>query len=347
MQDEIYVLADGKLLENFLNYRVESNLFVADDAFSLGLADPDTKVEEGSLCELYVNGVQELTGIIESIDENCDKSGKTLTVEGRDLLGMLTDSYAEEFLSLEKIGLKALANRLLRPFKFINRKDIVFDKGNKLRAVPLTKTPEDFEFAQVEPGQSVFEALNGYAVSQGMLLFSKANGTLVFGEPKTSGAAEFDIVFRRDGKGNNAFRGGRNRNISKRYSKVIVTGQKQGTATGAAADVNAKGEVVDDTFPKGLYKPFVATVQYDGQDPKKYARVLMDKQRFDGNKVTYSVKGHSQNKKNWQVNSICSVEDTWNNVHGEFLIYGRTFELDREQGPITTLQLSTKGVLPA
>jgi len=57
-----------------------------------------------------------------------------------------------------------------------------------------------------------------------MLFFSMPDGTFVFGEPLTSGKAEYTLI-----KGFNILEGERTRDISKRYKTVTVTGQQQGT----------------------------------------------------------------------------------------------------------------------
>lgn len=343
MPDSVKLMVAGKRIENFLSYSVESDLFTADDAFRLALADPETELSEGAACELYVNDQRELTGVVERIEESCDKSGRRLEASGRDVLGMLNGTYCEEFLTLQNIELKALANRLLRNIKWVNRSAIEYGKGNKLRAAALSHKKEEFEFAQIEPGQTVFEVLSEYALSRGMLFFALPDGTLVFGEPLTGGKPEFSIVFRRDGSGN-AMKAGRVRDISRQYSKVVITGQQQGTDGTEASGVNKMGELSNPDFP--FYKPFVAAVRQDGQDPKKYARVLLDKQRFDGSQISYSVPGHSQNGRNWQINAICSVDDDVHRLKGDYLIHGRVFRLSKDEGSITELRLAPLGALP-
>lgn len=345
MRDKVNLIINNQQIENFLSYRVEANLFVADDAFEFSLANPEVTVSRGDQCKLYINDDLELTGIIDVVSKTVDKTGTKLTVKGRDLMGLLTDSYVEEFITLQDYTLKQLAEKLLATVPYVNRKNIIYGKGNKNRAVPLTETEEDFEFQQLDPGRTVFEILKEYALSRGMLFFSLPDGTFVFGQPRTSGAADFTLINCRQGKDNNVIEGEKTDDISRRYSKITVMGQRQGTEVWEAEDTNVTGTMEDGTFP--FYKPFVAEITHDGQDPEKYAQILMDKQLFDGFNLSYKTYGHSQAGKNYTINAVCHVEDDALDVNGDSLIYERVFEMDKNQGVFTTLKMSHLGVLPA
>jgi len=346
MSDSVSLLINKKKIENFQSYRIESNIFTADDAFSLELSNPEIDISGGQQVELFVNGERELTGIIDRVHPSYDKSGRKLVVEGRDLMGVLVDSYCEEFITIENIELKALAARLLKNVKFIKIKEIQYGSGDKNRAVPLKHKKEEYEFTQIEPGQTIFDVLNQYALSRGMLFFSLPKGTFVFGQPVTKGKAEFTLTNRIGDPGeNNIISGDETRDISKQYSKLTVMAQKQGTDATAAVDINAKYTLPNPGYP--FYKPFVARAEHDGQSPKKYAKVLLEKQQFDGYQLEYKTHGHSQGTKNWQVNAVCHVIDEVFAVEQDFLIYSRVFEKSKENGVFTTLKLSKLGVLPA
>jgi len=338
MRDKISLHINNLKIENFLSYRIESDLFVADDAFEITLANTGAEISEGAQCKLYINDTLELNGIIDKITDSYDKGGSKLSIEGRDLLGLLIDSYCEEFTTLENVTLKEIAEQLLADIPFINRKSIIYGKGNKNRAVPLTQAEDDYEFAQITPYTTVFEELKKHAIARGMLFFSMPDGTFVFGEPLTSGKAEYTLI-----KGKNILEGERTRDISKRYKTVTVTGQQQGTDLFGPEDINVSGVAIDADFP--FTKPFVAQAEHDGQDPQKYAKILMEKQQFDGFSLTYKTHSHSQTGKNYQVNAICHVKDERFSIDDDFLIYGRTFEMSRD-GVFTTLKLSKLGILP-
>ena len=61
--------------------------------------------------------------------------------------------------------------------------------------------------------------------------------------------------------------------------------------------------------------------------------------------MIYKVGRHSQNGQNWAINKFCNIKDEKQGIDGDYLIYGRTFELSKQDGPTTTLKLGTPGLI--
>jgi len=70
MRDKISLHINNLKIENFLSYRIESDLFVADDAFEITLANTGAEISEGAQCKLYINDTLELNGIIDKITDS-------------------------------------------------------------------------------------------------------------------------------------------------------------------------------------------------------------------------------------------------------------------------------------
>lgn len=303
----------GRRIENFLAYSIEADLYTADDAFSMELSNPEIIVEPGARCELYINNQRELTGIIDSVDHSYDKSGVRLRVEGRDLCGLLVDSYCEEFFDAEGMTVKALAERLLKQVPYINRKAIDYQeniKGNlkkkRGRSSAMASLDGEQNFAKIEPGQTVFDVLKIYAASRGMMFYSMPDGTLVFGKPKDGGEPLYFLTTRKDDPRNNNILEGRFvRDISRRYSKIVIVGQQQGMDMFGAVEVNTKAVVTDSDIP--FYKPMVTTDYNDARSPKLHAQMLREQMRFEGYQVEYKVPGHTQNGRNWRIRCAGSM----------------------------------------
>lgn len=339
MRDRVCLHIGDIEIENFISYHIESNLFSADDTFEIVIANYATTIDEGAQCKLYINDVIELNGIVDQITESYNKSGSKLVVKGRDLMGLLIDAYCEEYETFEGNTLKEMTEQLITNIPYINRQNVIYGDGNKNKAVPLTKTDDEFEFAQIAPYTTVFEELSKHATARGMVFFSMPDGTFVFGEPLTSGAAEYTLT-----KGENILEGERIRDISKRYKTVTVTGQQQGSDLLEPEQINVSGTVEDDSYP--FAKLFVAQTKHDGFAPEKYAKILMEKQQFEGFTLSYKTYAHSQFGLNYQVNAICHVIDNKFGIDDDFLIYARIFEMSRD-GVFTNLKLSKLGVIPA
>ncbi|HOZ61615.1 MAG TPA: hypothetical protein PK914_05765 [Smithellaceae bacterium] len=348
MSDKVSLHIGGQRIENFLAYSIAADIYTADDVFALELANPEVAIEPGKKCELYINEQRELTGIIDRVDHSYDKKTESLRVEGRDLCGLLVDSYAEDFFDEENMSVKALAERLLRRVPFINRKDIIYQenirgrsKSKGMSAVGIFDT--DHAHAKPDPGRTIFDILKTYSARRGMMFYALENGTLVFGKPKSGGAPLYHLINRRaEPQNNNVLKGSFVRDISRRYSKILVIGQQQDIDE-AASDVNVTASVEDPIFP--FYKPYVLVDNNDEISPKLAAQMLLEKMKWEGYQLEYRVTGHSQNGINYRINEMCNVEDEVFGVRENLLIYRRTFELSKKDGVTTILGLGLPGVV--
>lgn len=342
-------------ITNFESYDIEADLYQAADKFTLELTNPEAPVKAGMQCKLLVNDQLELTGIIDKTTRRHDKNGTTLSVEGRDLMGLLVDSYAEDFKTVEGKKVSELAEMLIRRIPFIQRSAIQYQvdvvgksKGKKKTADhPLTTTLDTPQkLSQIEPGMTVFEILAVYAASRGLMPFALPDGTLIFGRPKVTGESDYFINVRRDGQLNNVESGEEVDDISRRYSKIIVVSQVQGLDEFGSdpGKVNIKKPVTDPDFP--FYKPLVVTLNNDSQTPELHGRMLLEKQRHEGYSISYVAPLHSQNGKNWGINKLCTVTDEVLNVNRTLLVTSRRFRKTKA-GSWTDIKLGRPGLVVA
>lgn len=358
MSDSVRLQIGGKggyRLERFQSYTIDADLYTAADAFSFdlpaGVSQPNP--EPGQQCELFVNGEMELTGIIDSVTTSYDKNGRKHQVKGRDLMGILVDSYCEKFGSIHNKNVKQLAEQLVAKLPFIGREQIKYQEvftgklaGKKQTASnpfdAFLDTPQ--KISAIEPGMTVFEVLATYAASRGLMFFGMPDGTLVFGKPREErGEPLYSLVCAPTGTGTNVLDGSLTTDLSRRWSTVTVIGQQQGQDAFAtnAAKVNITGTATDPKFP--FHKPYVAKSNNDSQSPKLRATWLLEKMRHDGLQLRYKVARHSQDGKNWRINELVRVNDEVLNIKGTWLIYGRTLELSKD-GCYTTLHLGPPGL---
>lgn len=359
MGDKAELKIGNRIVENFISYTIESDLYTADDAFSLELANPETVITSGLRCQLRINGRLELDGIIDRCIKSYDKTGVKLRVEGRDLMGLLVDSHCEKFDTIQGMTVKSLAEKLIAPLPFISKSQVIVQsnfigkgKGKKqttsIPAINFLETPQ--RISMIEPGMTVFEVLRGYAASRGYMFwleYDQARALFVIGRPLLGGAPVYNLVIRKSGEGNNALEGEHVDDISKRYSRIKVITQQQGHETdgimGFANKINPPPAVIPDkSFP--FLKPMVVRMTNDSQSPALHGRLLLEKQRHDGFQLHYRVPGHSQAGINWGINRICQVNDEVLNINGTYLIFGRTFERTK-QGTFTRLKLGMKGLV--
>lgn len=369
MSDIVTLQIGNKRIENFVSYDIEADLYQSADKFTLELSNPEASIKAGMRCQIFVNKQLALNGLIDKTIKKYSKAGSTLVVEGRDLMGLLVDSYCETFPTLqnktlsdlveylvfgnELAALPVIDNILRPPIPYISRSEFMYQadvvgklKGKKKTAdSPMTAfmdTPQ--EYSKIDPGMTVFEVLAVYAASRGMMFwldYTKDEMKLVFGRPKITGAPLFTITCRKNGNGNNVESGEEVDDISQRYSKITVLSQVQ------KKDGSWKNERFpfdDEEFP--FYKPFVTTINNDSKAPELYARMLMEKQRHDGYSLNYVAPLHSQNGTNWTINELCTVNDEVLNIKRTMLVVSRRFRKPKA-GSWTDIKLGPPGLVSA
>jgi len=344
----------GRKYSDFESYAVDSDLYTADATFSFDLVDPQPEagIAEGAKVELRVNGEREMLGIVDRIFEGYGKRGRNLRIEGRDLMGLLVDSYCEEFFDAGGMSLKTLAEKLLAKFPFRElmtieyQENVVGSLKGRAKQSPLAALFNQAQnFTKIEPGKTIFEVLKQYAQSKGLIFYSLPDGRFVFGKPKEGGTPLFNFVARRRVKRrqNNILKGVRIRDISRRYSQVTIVGQEQGLDIfPSAAEINKKWMETDPSFP--FHKPFVDVDNNDWLTPERKAKMLLEKMRLEGDRLQYQVAGYGQGAGNYRLNELAQVEDEVFGISGVFLIYAGRLELGKE-GACTLLKLGKPGGL--
>ncbi len=349
MPDSVILSVEGRSIDQFKSYSIDADLFLAAGQFSFECTKQAAFVDPGMRVKLWINKQCEMTGLVDRVEQNVNKKGRSITLSGRDLQGLLCDHCCENFGTVDKLNGKTLmqiAETLIRNVPFILKNDIVYqDKTAKLDRIHHQE--------KIDPGETIFEVLKRCAIGRGLLFYCLPDGTFVFGKPKDRGGKSlFAIVCRTEnGGGNNVLEGSFIRDISQCYSKITVLGQVQGQDDfGSAAEIQVSGSafVPGNVIP--FYKPLVITSNKDGTSPSREAAFISGQQIARTFGLSYVVPGHSQPCGNWKINELCSVRDETFTMNGKtindsYLIYGRTFERDLKNGSTTRLRLGYPGVI--
>jgi len=335
MSDAAEIVIGERRYSRFKRYRIESDLYAAAGAFDFELYhDPAIAVKPGDRAQVYVNGFLEMTGLIDKVSTAYDASGRSLKVSGRDLMGLVVDSYCEEWRTMSNLSLVKAAERLLKNVPFVNRLPIEADETAQRRDA---KKP----FLQPAPGDKIFDVLKEAAASRGVVFYARANGSLCFRKPSGRGSVNMNIT-RKHGEPNSyIISGERTTDYSERYSKYTVLTQEQGLDETGPPWINAKATAEDKGVP--FLKPFVESMQEDAGSVRKRADMLLELRRAKSDSVSYSLKGHSQGVYNWAIDELVRVDDDELDVHRDLLIYSRAFEMSR-QGITTELTLGEAGL---
>lgn len=327
-RDEVTLLVRNARVDKFVSYTIDADLYSPEGSFSFE-CDSKYDVNKGDTCQIFVNRVCVMAGIIDTVQRSLSRNGPKMNIDGRSVAAVLADSSVTKFVSLPTT-LPQLVERLVRDLPFLSRKDFVFKSGSD-------KVKVQRKFIEVSPGDSVFEVIKKAANSQGYLFWASPEGSLVFDKPVERSKADFKIHAFEDGSEMDYIEGSVTETINEQHSLIKVIGESQDDN-----DIKyVAASVKNDDFP--FYRPLVVNWNENEGPAKKTAELQLATEKAASIQLEYTMPGHSQNGIPWTINAFCDVEDHYNGANGAYLIKRRTFTLDRSEGKRTKLELQPGG----
>lgn len=328
--DEVILLVRNARVDKFVSYTIDSDLYSPEGSFSFE-CDSRYDVNKGDTCQIFVNRVCVMAGIIDTVRRSLSRSGPKMDIEGRSVAAVLADSSVTKFATLPTT-LPQLTERLVRDLPFLSRKDFVFKSGSD-------KAKVQRKFVEVSPGDSVFEVIKKAANSQGYLFWASPEGQLVFDKPVEHGKADFKIHAFENGEEMDYIEGSVTETLDGQHSLIKVVGESQDDN-----DIKYVAASVKNTdFP--FYRPLVVNWNENEGPAKKTAELQLATEKAAAIQLEYTMPGHSQNGIPWTINAFCDVEDHYNGANDAYLIKHRTFTLDRNEGKRTKIELQPGGSL--
>lgn len=328
--DEVILLVRNARVDKFVSYTIDSDLYSPEGSFSFE-CDSRYDVNKGDTCQILVNRVCVMAGIIDTVRRSLSRSGPKMEIEGRSVAAVLADSSVTKFATLPTT-LPQLTERLVRDLPFLSRKDFVFKSGSD-------KAKVQRKFVEVSPGDSVFDVIKKAANSQGYLFWASPEGQLVFDKPVERGKADFKIHAFENGEEMDYIEGSVTETLDGQHSLIKVVGESQDDN-----DIKYVAASVKNTdFP--FYRPLVVNWNENEGPAKKTAELQLATEKAAAIQLEYTMPGHSQNGIPWTINAFCDVEDHYNGANDAYLIKHRTFTLDRNEGKRTKLELQPGGSL--
>lgn len=330
-RDEVLLTVKNARVDKFISYSIEADLFSPEGSFSFE-CDSQYDINEGDLCEIYVNRVVVLTGIVLTTRRTLSKQGgPRFSVEGKSTAWLLSNTSVTKFGALPKT-LPGLAEKLVRDIPFISKKDFVYNSG-------ASKDRIKRQYVEVSPGDSVFDVIKKAANSQGYLFWVSPEGQFVFDKPLARGSASFHIHAFEDVSEMDYIEGSVTKSIESGHSEIRIVGESQ-----SDNDIKyTKCTVKNSDYPFKM--PLVANWNENEGPAKKTAELQLATEKAQAIQLEYTVAGHSQKGNNWTINQFCDVQDDFNGANDNYLIVSRTFTLSRQEGKRTRLTLQPGGVI--
>lgn len=322
-RDEVLLTVKNAKVDKFISYRIEADLYSPEGSFEFE-CDSKYDINVGDLCEIYVNRVVVLTGIVLTTKRTLSKQGgPRLSVEGKSTAWLLSNASVTNFGSLPTT-LSGIAEKLIRGIPFISKKDFKYNSGSSKEQVKR-------KYVELSPGDSVFDVIKKAANSQGYLFWVSPEGNFVFDKPKERGKSRFKI------ESDGYIDGSVTESIESGHSEIRIIGESQDDD-----DIKyTKCSVKNSDYPFKM--PLVANWNENEGPAQRTAELQMATEKAQSMQLEYTVNGHSQNGINWTINEFCEVNDEYNGAKGQFLVVSRTFSFSRQEGVKTRMTLQHGG----
>lgn len=318
----------GRIFGGWKDASVTRSIKAFAGTFTLGITDnwsgigPLT-INAGDECRLLINGQTIITGYADSIENSIDAESHTITVSGRDKTADLVDCSAicgqGEVKGQDLLG---LAQLLAQPF------------GVNVKAE--TDVGSTFTNFSIQPGETVFDALERAAKLRGLLLSTDGLGNLVI---QKVGASQADgaVV-----QGENVKRAALSVDTKDRFSAYYVKAQTSGSDESNGATVaHVKAQSTDENVSR--YRPLVIVAEDKATtaDAEKRAQWEAAVRAANAEKVTATVQGFEQKSGGalWTINQLVKVSLPILGIEQEMLIGEVQFSMSDGSGSETQLTL--------
>lgn len=345
MSDDVTLMFSGGANRDWESYEIDSDMLSPADGFRMKMGHPKPgwfdAIAPLSQVRLDVNGTRQLTGILDNPTGATSRRGSELVFQGRDWSGAMLVDNSAPVLNLESATLQTWARKIAQSAG-VERFNWLPGSGD---AIPL----QDNEELRTNPGETCWNAIYAWAVRMGLGLWTDEQGRLCCGRPDYTGGPAYYLIYNQDpdkASGNNVETLGRSSNYAVRYSKVIVYGQRQGSAavSGSAAAYDIVGEATD---PEVSVAKTLRIVDYSAQSAGRATRRAQAEvalRKVESEMVEVVAAGHSQAGVVYQTNRLAYVKsDVWG-LDGLWWIYRRRFTYDRERGQRTYLVLGPPNI---
>ena len=313
--------------------QITKNLQAVSAGFSLSVSDKNNalikrlpshavSIRPGDACVIELDGQRIITGYVDKVSPSFDSSQHGLSITGRDKTADLVDcSILNTPGEFNQLKLDRIVSILCKPFGIVVHVQ--------------ASVGDPIEVFSIQPGESVWEAIERAMRLRGVLIYSDGFGDVVIINRKNTRTATALI------QGENILSASAEFNHSDRFSVYKVEATSPWSDDLPAELANAiEGEAKDKNILR--YRPKIIKAEAAGSTAQAQTRAGWEAVVRAGRSGTYQITtpGWSQvNGELWSVNTLVPVTSDWLSVEGDLLITGVTFSKNNQTGTTTQLSL--------
>lgn len=323
--DSIILTIDGNNVTGWKTLEAEITMESLSGSFRLGMSDHNGagQITPESACTLSINGAVVITGYIDRVEPDYDSNSHQIFVDGRDKASDLIDcSVINPPFQFKGLKIEQIIQHIAAPFG--------------INVITNVSTGAPLSTYNIDQGAKAFETIQKLCKMRQCLCLSDGKGNIEITRAGANGGATALI------EGQNIKKGKATYDVSKRHSKYVVKGQKQGddnTTTQAIAE--NKAEVDDEYIAR--YRPLmlIASGQANANDVTQRARWEASTRRGKSRRLSIVVAGWQQQLggRLWDTNTLVPVNSPLLYCQDTLLISVVKFSMDESGGQITELTL--------
>lgn len=325
---EVTLLVNGKNYGGWKQATVTRSLDAISGKFDLSSVDKwETSgqrwtIYPGDKCELSIGGKALITGYVDKTSPSYDSNSHAIRISGRDKTADLVDCSAVVTSSeIRGLNLTGIIQALAKPFG--------------VGVVAQTDPGPVFPSFGIQPGETVWEAIERAARQRFMVVTTDGQGNIVIADIGTARAVD-DLI-----EGQNIKEASADYDYSQRFSRYIVKGQSAASNDGAQAAVpNIQSEAVDPNIKR--YRPKILTAETQASDGSASNRADLEAATRAGKstKISVTVVGWTMsNGELWPLNVLVRIRSPFLSIDEDMLISEVKFDVS-DGGVVTELQLT-------
>jgi prophage tail gpP-like protein len=313
---------------------IDSQIDVPADGWSMTLFDPSLiaaalpkEVKAGAKAEIYYGDELILAGIADRLVQSISRSGRTLEISGRDMVGQLIDCSVP-IKNSKQITLLTLLEQYA-----------LSDLGSIFETVRVQDDNWLRNKVTVEPSESLYDAIAKAAQVTGQFVWFDANQVLQVGDPfKFAEQNVQTLKLMSSGLDNNVISMSYEEDVSNVFNDIkIISQDEKGNAISATTTADTPYS----------FKRFKIVTMSDIETQAE-AQAAINKIQHDNDLEAYTltavVPDWTINGQVWKTGGQINLQtDVLIRANATWVVMGRTLKLSRNNGKTTELKLKRKG----
>lgn len=277
----------------------------------------------GDACQVKIDGQALITGYVDKAGPSYDADSHGIKILGRDKTGDLVDCSAiVKGSELRGLALDGIVAALVKPFG--------------IGVVAQVDSGQAFQSFAIQPGETVWEAIERAARQRFMVVTTDGEGNAVIADIGATRAADALV------EGDNIKAASAEYDYSQRFSEYVVKGQAAAQNDGWEPAVSAVESRATDPNVK-RYRPKIINAETQASDGSAGNRAQLEAASRAGKstKITVTVQGWTMSNGDlWPLNAMVRIRSPLLSIDEDVVITEVKFIVSDTNGITTEMQLT-------